>query len=56
MRFNINFLCNKIIDFFFVCFKLICKLLLKCYKGLLFCFEIILISEVEKEVKSNNRG
>lgn len=56
MRFNTNFLCNKITDFSLVYSKLICKLSLKRHKGLLPHLETISTSEVEKEVKSNNRG
>lgn len=56
MRFNTFFLCNKITDFSLVYSKLICKLSLKRHKGLLSRLETISTSEVEKEVKSNNRG
>lgn len=56
MRFNTNFKWNKITDFSLVYSKLICKLSLKRHKGLLSHLETISTSEVEKEVKSNNRG
>lgn len=56
MRFNTNFKWNRITDFSLVYSRLICKLSLKRHKGLLSHLETISTSEVEKEVKSNNRG